>query len=452
MPGKVYIATLGCKLNQYDSEAILSRLRSVGYEVTEFPQTADLCIVNTCAVTAAAERKTRNLLRRFHRRNRQARLFAVGCLAERDSAALKAIDGVDVVLGNREKERILDFVPPEKAGTIAVGEVLGVKGWMERGGVDGLLGRSRAYLKVQDGCDEKCTYCIVPSVRGVARSRPVAHAVEQAQQLADKGFAEVVLTGVNLGSYGRDLGLEDGLHVLLSSLERVSGLRRIRLGSIEPWGLSEPLIRLIAHSQKICPHLHLPIQSADDTILRRMNRRYSAVRLHELIRFAFSLREDWGLGADVIVGFPGETEERFTRTHRFLEDHPLTYLHLFPFSPRPGTPAARLSGRLSAATIHGRMGELKKLDAEKRRRFRESHLGTVQQVIPENRGNGKLAAGYAPNYLRVFFRPPPLPSRSICEVYIEKVHPNGVQGEILKADYDHEKLPAECGPIGSHLS
>jgi len=428
---KVCIATLGCKLNQSDSDAILASLHASGYRVVRTPAEADLCIVNTCAVTATAERKSRNLVRRFTKAAPKAHLVAVGCLAEHDPRALKAIDGVDRVLGSREKEHILDFLSSESAVSVAVGEVTSEKGWRSTHVVGGELGRTRAYLKIQDGCDEKCTYCIVPRLRGRARSRPVAEAIEQARQLADKGFSECVLTGVNLAAYGHELGMKEGLSILLSSLEKVSGLRRIRLGSIEPWGLSEPLIRLVAESEKICPHLHLPLQSADDTILRRMNRRYTASHVEELIQFAFSLRSDWGLGADIIVGFPGESEENFAETHRFLEKHPFTYLHLFPFSVRPGTPAERLSNRVSAMEIRRRLNGLKRLDEEKRHRFRQKYLDTVQQVIPEGTKNGAFAMGLTPNYLRVFFEPSRSKPEAICEVHIEKIHPKGVQGRMI---------------------
>ncbi len=428
---KVCIATLGCKLNQSDSDTILASLHASGYRTVCSPEEADLCIVNTCAVTTTAERKSRGLVRRFAKAAPKARMVAVGCLAEHDPLAMKAIDGVESVLGSREKEHILDFLSSVSAVPVAVGEVAHERGWRSTHVVGGELGRTRAYLKIQDGCDEKCTYCIVPRLRGRARSRPIEEAIEQARQLADKGFSECVLTGVNLAAYGHELGMREGLSILLSSLEKVSGLRRIRLGSIEPWGLSEPLIRLIAESEKICPHLHLPLQSADDTILRRMNRRYTASHVEKLIEFAFSLRSDWGLGADIIVGFPEESEGQFEETRRFLEKHPFTYLHLFPFSVRPDTPAERLPGRVFATEIRRRLNELKRLDEEKRHRFRQTRLGTVQQVIPENAKNGMLAAGLTPNYLRVFFEPSPSSPKAICEVYIEKLHPKGVQGRVI---------------------
>jgi len=431
MPQKVSIHTLGCKLNQYDSEAILSRLRDVGYDVTDAPEEADLCIVNTCAVTATAERKTRNLLRRLHRTAPSARLMAVGCLAQHNPQAVKAIDGVNLVLGNREKEQIQQFLTPQCTETISVGDISTAKNWSDDSDVTGLLGRARAYVKVQDGCDEKCTYCIVPQLRGPARSRPIEETVEYARRLVDRGFIEIVLTGVNLGGYGRDLNLENGFQNLLRSLEEIPGLQRIRMGSMEPWGLSKKLLRFIADSEKICPHLHLSVQSAADPVLRRMNRRYTASRLDELISYAFSLRADWGLGADIIVGFPGEDDEHFAQTHRFLQKQPFTYLHLFPFSPRPGTPANRLSNRVPAPVIRKRMDELRKLDEEKRQRFRRQHIGLVKSVIPENRKNGKLMGGYTANYLRVFFEAENTPSLSLYPVLIKTRHPDGVQGTLI---------------------
>jgi threonylcarbamoyladenosine tRNA methylthiotransferase MtaB len=428
---KVFVTTVGCKLNQYDSEAMLSNLRWAGYQETRVPSEADLCVVNTCAVTAAAERKSRNLLRRISREKSGARLIAVGCLAERDPRALQAIEGVGMVLGNREKEHLLDFLWAQSSQSVATGEILRVTDWTDDAWTDGLLGRARAYLKVQDGCNEKCTYCIVPQLRGRSRSRSMADTVARAQRLIDNGFEEIVLTGVNLASYGDDLGMDVGLMTLLSSLEKLSGLRRIRLGSIEPWGLSRRLIQFMAQSEKICPHLHVPIQSADDSVLRRMNRRYASSHLDELIRFAFSLRTDWGLGADVIVGFPGETDEQFDQTYGFLEEHPFTYLHIFPFSPRPGTSALRLPARVASSEISRRARVLKELDRAKRLAFRKKHIGSMQRVIPEVRKVGGTASGYASNYLRVFFDSPRVPLKNLCEIHVNALHPQGVQGHLI---------------------
>ena len=332
---------------------------------------------------------------------------------------------------DHEKERIQQFLSPPSAETIAVGDISRATNWSDDTDVTGLLGRARVYIKVQDGCNEKCTYCIVPQLRGPARSRPIKETVDYARRLVARGFIEIVLTGVNLGGYGRDLNDENGFQNLLRSLEDISELRRIRLGSIEPWALTKPLLKFIAESEKICPHLHLSVQSASDSVLHRMNRRYSAEHLDELISYAFSLRTDWGLGADIIVGFPGEEDEDFAQTRRFLHDEPFTYLHLFPFSPRPGTPANRLPNRVPAPVIRERMDELRKLDQEKRRQFREQHIGRVLSVIPENRKNGKLIGGYTANYLRVFFEAENTPSLSLYPVHIKSLHPDGVQGILM---------------------
>ncbi|MBM3324825.1 MAG: radical SAM protein [Calditrichaeota bacterium] len=256
-----------------------------------------------------------------------------------------------------------------------------------------------------------------------------------------------------MAGYGHDLGLNHALLTLLSSLEKVSDLRRVRLGSLEPWGLSKELLERMAGFEIICPHLHLSIQSADDAVLRRMNRRYTAAYLDEMIGYAFSLRADWGLGADVIVGFPGETEEQFSRTQNFLEDHPFAYLHGFSFSLRPGTPAERLPGRVPNAEITRRARLLKEVDTRKRQAFRAKHLGTVQQVIPEDRKKNGLASGHTANYLRVFFDLSPIPPQSLCEVAVEALHPQGVQGRVIRiSSYDNEKASAECGSFGSHFS
>ena len=281
-PRRVAISTFGCKLNQVESEAILTQFRAAGYDVAETADAADVHVVNTCAVTATAERKARSLLRGLHRRNPGAQVLAVGCMAERTAETLAKIEGVAAVLGNREKEHILDFLPRQAdTGTaeVHVGETQAAVAFGEGLAVDGLLGRTRSFLKVQDGCSQKCTYCIIPQLRGRGRSLEIPQVVEQARRLADHGFTEIVITGVALGTYGFDLGLQDGLASLLAALESVPGLQRVRLGSVEPWAISERLLSTIADSAVICPHLHIPLQSAEDTVLHRMNRRYTTAEI-----------------------------------------------------------------------------------------------------------------------------------------------------------------------------
>jgi threonylcarbamoyladenosine tRNA methylthiotransferase MtaB len=430
----VAISTLGCKLNQFESEVILTRFREAGYEVANQLEAADVCVVNTCAVTAAAERKGRTLLRSLHRRNPEAALLAVGCMAERDAQAVAGIDGVTAVLGNCEKEHILDFLPLTRvrsAPMVFVGETRAATVLESGGAVTGLLGRTRCFLKVQDGCSQKCTYCIIPQLRGCGRSLAIPQAVEQARVLAGRGFAELVITGVALGTYGDDLRSGHCLADLLIALSSVPGLRRIRLGSVEPWAINERLIEIMADSPVICPHLHVPLQSADDSVLRQMNRRYAMSGIARILERAFRRREDWGLGADIITGFPGEENRQFETTCRFLAGSPFSYLHVFPFSARPGTPAARLPGRVSGAEKRARVSRLRALDGELRQRFRRAHLGKHVPVLFEKRFAGGLLAGHAANYLDVYAAADKSLAGTIQEVTITKLHPSGVVGELV---------------------
>ena len=432
----VAIATLGCKLNQYDSEEILAQFRSAGYAVTEDATQADVCVVNTCAVTATAERKAKSLLRSLRRKNAEAKLLAVGCMSERTPETLAAIPGVDVVLGNREKLHILDFLDypassPRPRGEIWVGETAQTTDVTGDAIVSGLLGRTRSFLKVQDGCSQKCTYCIIPQLRGAGRSLEIRAAVERAQHLVDQGFIEIVLTGVALGTYGFDRDDLDGLAKLLEALESVNGLERIRLGSVEPWAISDHMLEVMAKSEKICPHLHIPLQSGEDSVLHRMNRRYDTARIRHIFDYAFSLRDDWGFGTDIIVGFPGETDEQFTATRDFLLDSPIAYVHIFPYSSRPGTPATKLPGHVGEAVKSKRVQTLKAADQMMRRRFRERHVGRILPVLFEQRHVGEYLAGHASNYLDVYARADSGAAGVVKTVRITELHSDGVVGELV---------------------
>lgn len=429
---KVALTTLGCKLNQYDSEEILAQFRAAGYYVTEDASQADVCVVNTCAVTSTAERKARTMLRSMRRRNPQAKLFAVGCMSERTPETLAAIPGVDGVLGNREKLHILDFLSHDRdsGASIHVGETAHTRDVTGGTAVSGLLGRTRSFLKVQDGCSQKCTYCIIPRLRGAGRSLEIRTAVERAKKLVDQGFAEVVLTGVALGTYGFDRGKDDGLVELLIALEHVDGLERIRLGSVEPWAISDRLLNVMAESTKICPHLHIPLQSGEDSVLHRMNRRYTTAQIRHIFKYAFSRRSDWGFGTDIIVGFPGETEEQFCATQRFLDKSPIAYIHIFPYSSRPGTPASKLPGQLNESVKVERAARLRETDQDLRLRFRRKNMGTVHPVLFENRRVTGYLAGHAPNYLDVYVAAPAVVAGKVRNVTISELHPEGVVGEL----------------------
>lgn len=432
-PSRVHIATLGCKLNQYDSEAILTQFRTAGYESTDQVVDADICVVNTCSVTATAERKARNLIRATRRKNPQAKVLAVGCMAERAPDVLARLEGVDAVLGNREKEHVLDFLPQitGELPSIFVGETSKAEKFVASAQVSGLLGRSRSFLKVQDGCSQKCTYCIIPKLRGQGRSIEIDVAVARATHLVSQGFKEIVLTGVALGTYGFDVGNRDGLRHLLMKLEAIKGLERIRLGSVEPWAITPELLDLISESEIICPHLHIPFQSGEDSTLHRMNRRYTTVDIERIFERAFSRRNDWGFGSDIIVGFPGEGDEHFAETSRFLDSLPLAYLHIFPFSSRPGTPATKLPGHVSDRSKQARAELLAEIDNRKRREFRAKFLGCELEVLFENRFVGSYLAGHAANYLDVYVAPDSSLPATIRRAKITAIHDSGVLASVL---------------------
>jgi threonylcarbamoyladenosine tRNA methylthiotransferase MtaB len=433
VPLKVSIATLGCKLNQFESEAILTQFRAAGYDITGDVSQADVCVVNTCSVTATAESKARALLRSTRRRNPGARLLAVGCMSERTPEALAGLGGVDAILGNSEKEHILDFLPKQRAtesAEVFLGETSAATKFGDSLRVEGLLGRTRSFLKVQDGCSQKCTYCIVPKLRGTGRSLPIEKAVERAERLAEIGFAEIVLTGVALGTYGFDLDLVDGLAKLLAELEKIPGLKRIRLGSVEPWAVTDRFLRVMADSAIICPHLHIPLQSADDFVLHRMNRRYLVKDIQRIFDTAFSLRQDWGFGSDIILGFPGETQEYFENTRRFLADSPLSYLHIFPYSARPGTPSTKLPDPVPETEKKERVADLRDLDSRLRLRFRKRNLNTRQSVLFEKRFVGNLLAGHTANYLDVYVDASDALAGQLRDTIITRLHPDGVEGEL----------------------
>jgi threonylcarbamoyladenosine tRNA methylthiotransferase MtaB len=432
---KVAIATLGCKLNQVESEAILTQFRGRGYEVTDDPVQADVCVVNTCVVTAAAEQKARTLLRSLYRRNPHAQLLAVGCMAESAADVLTQMGGVNLVLGNREKEHLFDFLPEQRgdlAARVFVGETSAADVFDPPFPVEAMLGRTRAFIKVQDGCSQKCTYCIIPRVRGRGRSLPIRNVVEQARRLADHGFVEIVLTGVALGTYGDDWGAKNALPTLFKELHLVPNLRRIRLSSVEPWAVSDELLRVMADSEKICPHLHLSLQSAEDSVLHRMNRRYSVAQIAKIFDYAFHLRDDWGFGADIIAGFPGEGEREFAATNRFLAESPLSYLHVFPYSARPQTPALKLPQHVDGGAKKRRVTILKTTDGALRRNFRARHVGKTIPVLFEKRRVDGLLAGHAANYLDVYSIAADDAAGTVRPVHVSCSHPRGVVGEILE--------------------
>ncbi|MEK7799214.1 MAG: tRNA (N(6)-L-threonylcarbamoyladenosine(37)-C(2))-methylthiotransferase MtaB [Acidobacteriota bacterium] len=404
------IVTLGCKLNQADSSALEARLRALGFErarglepapggADALPEGgADLVILNTCTVTSRADREARQIARRLRADNPRAMLIATGCYAERDPAGLGAVAGVDHVVSLREQHERIPSLAATAFGLDRASPALDLGRFGATAGCDPEPGpgdRTRALLKVQDGCNLRCSYCVIPSVRGDSRSLPPGIVLERITRLAGAGFREIVFTGVNTGDYGRDLDPPTRLHRLLAQAIEIEGLGRLRLNSLEPRTVTAELVDLLAGcGGRLAPHLQVPLQSGSDPVLMRMRRPYRAA---DYARVVETLRREvpgMALGADVIVGFPGETDVEFETTCRFIESSPLNYLHVFSYSPRPGTPAAALPAPVPPNLIKERSARLRRLGQDLSLRFRRSFAGQARTALTlqEVRSDGRLRA------------------------------------------------------------
>ena len=404
------IVTLGCKVNQAESEALGQALQGAGRQPASDREPADLCVVNTCAVTQRAAMQSRQALRRVIHENPGACVVATGCCAQTDPDALAAIAGLDHIVGRAGKAELAELAcsgrlekcgrprrmlwPPAGAETAFAAAPPSLSG-----------SRTRPFLKIQDGCNAFCAYCIVPYARGRSRSSEPQAVVAGVERLAAQGFHEVVLTGIHIGLYGRDLNPRSSLLELLQRLQTLQTPVRVRLSSIEPLELSDEIISLAAGSDRFCRHFHIPLQSGDAEILKRMRRPYSPEAFGTLVRKVRLLLPDAAIGADVLVGFPGESETAFKNTCRLIEALPLTYLHVFPFSARPGTAAHGFAGKVPPERIKQRCGRLRQIGSRKRHGFHSSVVGRAVQVLTESRRDPKtgLLKGVSSNYLPVLF-------------------------------------------------
>lgn len=397
--------TLGCKLNQAETDAIRVKLESLGITSKPFGESVDLTVVNTCCVTNEADGKSRNAIRQAIRHSQNGRIVVTGCYAQISPEQIQAIDGVDLVLGSDEKFRISDHLQKIEVGKLeAPLAFVNAKGDLETVTDAGFMAattRTRAFLKIQDGCNYYCTYCIIPFARGRARSRGFQETVDEAKRLVDNGYQEVTVTGVNIGTYQSPDSMQRDFVQLMEALERVEGLKRIRISSIEPNTVSRSLLELIRDSKVFCPHMHIPLQSGSAAILKGMKRHYSLRDFDHLMVQFQELLPQASLGTDVIVGFPGETEDHFQETIDYLEQHPFTYLHVFRFSARSGTFAARLKDPVTKQTAQNRSRILQELSRKMRSRFAASFIGSKQPVLFEEQDENGFYCGLTPHYLRV---------------------------------------------------
>jgi threonylcarbamoyladenosine tRNA methylthiotransferase MtaB len=401
----VAIVTLGCKVNQFESEALMSSLEQKGYDLVPFDEGADIAIINTCTVTQRADFQSRQMVRRASRLNPKSLIIVTGCYVQVDPDAIQRIEGVNYILGNTEKDKIPDLLPLMEKGELAGIQVGDIQ--RERVVSDIPLHsfhrHTRAFLKVQDGCDARCSYCIVPYARGPSRSLSPQKVTQRLIQLKEKGYKEVVLTGIHLGSYGLDRIPSLSLEKLLRCLEEEETPQRIRLSSIEPLDFSGNLVSFLSQSKKICPHLHLPVQSGDDEILKRMNRNYDRSFVSDLVHELHERIPRVSIGTDVIVGFPGETEENFQRTYDLIEALPFSYLHVFPFSRRKATPAYPLRPGVDYRRIKERSETLRELGEKKRWAFYHHFLDRELMVLVEGRREKETGRwkGFSRNYIPV---------------------------------------------------
>jgi threonylcarbamoyladenosine tRNA methylthiotransferase MtaB len=397
------IATLGCKVNQYDSAIIESRLGARGLERREFNEPADVYIVNTCTVTDRADSESLRIARRARRLNPDARIVMTGCLAQASPATLERHREVDAIVGLGRLDDLERAVLGKTTERVMVSNLRKERAPIELRGVT-LAGHSRAFLKLQEGCDQFCTFCIVPFSRGMSRSVEPRRIVAAIDELDARGFKEVILSGVHLGGYGKDLDPPVELADLLEMLAERSPIERIRISSLDPEELSDRIIDIIAHSEKICPHLHLPLQAGEDGTLARMRRRYDTAYFRDRVERVLAAMPDAGIGTDIIVGFPGETLVDFERSFSFLGELPFSYFHVFPYSVRAGTTAAKLPGKVAAAEIKRRGAMMRELGEHKREGFAGRFVGQRLKVLLEEITEDGELGGYSRNYVRVSTR------------------------------------------------
>lgn len=402
---KVAFSTLGCRVNQYETEAMTEKFIREGYEVVEAFEVSDVYVINTCTVTNMGDKKSRQIISKARKLNANAIIAVVGCYSQMSPNEVSAIDGVDVVLGTRNKGDVVYYVNKardEEKIQIHVEGVLQNKKFEDLR-IEDYQDRTRAFLKIQDGCNRFCTYCAIPYARGSVCSKDPRKVIEEITKLSENGFKEVILSGIHTASYGLDLEGTITLMDLLEDIEKIEGLERVRIGSIEPAFFTPEVIQKIKHMKKLCPQFHLSLQSGCDATLKRMNRRYTAKEYEDIVNILRANIKDVSITTDVIVGFPGETEEEFNETFKFLEKIKLTKTHIFKYSPRKGTKAAVMQGQLDGNIKEARSKALISLNNINEKAFIQKYIGKEMDVLLEQKVKGKdgVLEGYTRNYIKV---------------------------------------------------
>lgn len=426
---RVAFYTLGCKLNFSETATISRDFKTDRFEQVAFDSPAEVYVINTCSVTENADRKFKGLVKKALRQNPDAFIAAIGCYAQLQPQELAEVSGVDLVLGATEKFKLIDYLgdlTKKPSGAVHSCEI-GAANYYESS--FSLDDRTRAFLKVQDGCDYKCTYCTIPRARGISRSDSLENIIKQALLITEKGIKEIVLTGVNIGDYGKgEFGNKKHEHTfldLITALDQIEALKRIRISSIEPNLLSDKVIDFVANSRAFVPHFHIPLQSGSDEILRKMKRRYLSGLYRDRVAQIKSLMPNACIGGDVIVGFPGETDEAFLETYNFIAGLDISYLHVFSYSERPNTEAITIGDVVPLAVRNKRSKMLRGLSAKKRRSFYEAQLGEKVNVLFEHENKKGYITGFSENYIKVRAPWDPHLANRIENLLLQEIDPEG---------------------------
>lgn len=438
---RVAFCTLGCKVNQYETEALSGIFRKAGYNVVDFEEEAEVYVINTCTVTNLSDRKSRQMIRKAKKNNKDSVVIVAGCYAQTAPGEVSKIEGVNMVIGTKDRGRIIEYIKELEAGGDKlnfVDDVMKTREFEELG-VDVYRERTRAFIKIQEGCNQFCSYCIIPYARGPVRSRAEKNILNEITGLARKGYKEVVLTGIHIASYGKDIKTTS-LVDIVKKVHGIEGIERIRLGSIEPTLINDEFIDSIKNLEKVCPQYHLSLQSGCDRTLKRMNRKYTTEDYRKSVALLRENIRDVAITTDIIVGFPGETDDEFDETYRFLQEISFAGMHVFKYSPRKGTPAASYPNQVSPGEKEERSNMLINLASIMKYSFNKGYLGKVMPVLFEQevKEMDGFVEGLTPNYIRVVCEGNTGFEGKIMDVFLKEVVSDYMTGETIHKNESQE--------------
>jgi len=430
---KIATLTLGCKVNSYDTQAMLELFINKGYDVEDFSNFADVYLINTCTVTNLGDKKSRQMIRRAKKQNPNAIIVAAGCYAQVSPDEVSKVEGINLIIGTKDRNNIVDLLEDYELSQGVLNAVTDInqESEFENLEINSLSSRTRAFVKIQEGCNEFCSYCIIPYARGRVRSRKPEDVLSEVNRLVENGFKEIVIGGINVASYGKDTG-NINLLGLLKQIHEVEGLKRIRFSSIEPNVVTEEFVECIKNLEKVCDFFHLSLQSGCDKILKSMNRKYNTNEYREAVNRLRLTMPNVGISTDIIVGFPGESEEDFLESLNFAEEMEFSKIHIFPYSAKKGTKASTFQNQVDSDIKQKRANEMKKIDVKAQENFLKKYLNKELDVLYEKKVESKIYEGYSTNYIKVHSY-----SEKCVENKILKVEINGIQDFFCISDKIH---------------